>query len=107
MCSAMNLQNIDPITAKQLIDKKEAILIDVRQPHEHAMQKITGSILIPLDRLSCDILPDTDKKILLHCQKGMRSLKACNKILLENDKITVYNIEGGIEAWQAMGLPTE
>lgn len=103
----MTVQNIDVHTAKQWLDKNEAILIDVREPAEHAFQKIIGSALHPVGSICCSGIPETDKKILIHCQKGMRGSNACQKLMTENEALEVYNIKGGIEAWQQAGFPVE
>ena len=101
---------VNPISAhraKEWLDAGEAILIDVREPAEHAAQKIPGAQLKPLGSVCCGDLPATDTKILIHCQKGARGTNACQKLLAENEALDVYNIEGGIEAWQQAGLPVE
>ncbi len=103
----MTVKHIDAHTAKQWLDDNEAILIDVREPVEHASQKITGAELHPVGSICCSNIPETDKKILIHCQKGMRGSNACQKLMAENDGIEVYNIDGGIEAWKQAGLPIE
>lgn len=101
----MNIKQINVQTAKQWLDAGEAILIDVREPYEHATIKIEGASLHPLQTICCRVIPDTNKKILIHCHSGMRSNNACHKLLLENEDIDVYNIEGGIEAWRIAGFP--
>lgn len=103
----MTVKYIDPQTAKRWLDANEAILIDVREPAEHASQKIKGAQLHPLGSICCGKLPQTDKKILIHCQKGIRGRNACEKLLAENDELEIYNIEGGIEAWEQADLPVQ
>ena len=103
----MNVKTVDVTTAKQWLDKKQAILIDVREPAEYASQKIVGAALHPLGSISVNSIPQTDKKILIYCQKGARGSNACQKLMTENESLEVYNIEGGIEAWQQAGLATE
>ncbi len=103
----MTVKHIDPHTAKQWLDANQAILIDVREPAEHGFQKITGAQLFPAGSICCSSIPETNKKILIHCQKGMRGNSACQKLIAENKTMDIYNIEGGIEAWQKAGLPIE
>lgn len=102
----MTLKTIDPKAAKELLDQNQAILVDVREPAEHSSEKIEGAHLSPVGSICISDLPTTDKKILIHCQKGARGNTACQKLLAENDNIEIYNIEGGIEAWRQSGLPT-
>ena len=103
----MNVKTVDVTTAKQWLDKKQAILIDVGEPAEYASQKIIGAALHPVGSISVNSIPQTDKKILIYCQKGARGSNACQKLMTENEELEVYNIEGGIEAWQQAGLATE
>jgi len=103
----MTVLDIDVQAAKQWIDSREAILIDVREPAEHASQKIPNAQLHPGGAICFSGIPQTDKKILIHCQNGMRSRNACQKLMAENNELEVYNIKGGIEAWQQAGLPVE
>ncbi len=105
--SKMNVKTVDVTTAKQWLDKDQAILIDVREPAEYALQKIVGAALYPVGSISVNSIPQTDKKILIYCQKGARGSNACQKLMTENEELEVYNIEGGIEAWHQAGLATE
>lgn len=103
----MPVQQIDAATAKQWLTNNEAILIDVREPAEYASMNVIGAELHPLGSIGCGDLPCTDKKILIHCQSGMRGNSACQKLVSEDDSLTVYNIEGGISALKDAGLPVE
>lgn len=100
----MEIKQVDPKTAKQWLDSDEAILVDVREPAEHKTANIPGSILKPSGSICCGDIPNSGKKIIIHCQKGMRGNNACKKLVAENSGIEVYNLEGGIEAWQNAGF---
>jgi rhodanese-related sulfurtransferase len=100
----MPMKTIDAATAKQWLAKGEAIMIDVREPAEHAAENIAGATLIPLATVSKQMLPDAQgKKIIVHCRSGMRSANACAKLLVEDPTLDLYNLEGGIIAWAKMG----
>lgn len=77
------------------------LLIDVREPEEHAIHRIDGSRLIPLKTLSnlLETLPK-DREIYVHCRSGMRSAKA-TQLLLQRGFTRVKNVTGGIDAWLA------
>jgi len=77
----------------------QGLLIDVREPHEHAMARIDGARLIPLAELMehVDHLP-TDRDIIIHCKMGMRSARAC-EMLMDRGYTRVKNVLGGIDAW--------
>ncbi len=100
----MTIKTVDAKTLKIWLDKKEAILIDVRETAEHVAKNIPIAKLIPLGILCGDILPDiTGKKLVLHCGGGGRGGRACEKLLFENPNIEVYNLAGGLRSWHAAG----
>ena len=100
----MTIKNIDAKTLKNWLGNDQAILIDVRQPAEHRSQKIDKAKLIPLDEICKEKLPEIgDKKLVIHCQGGKRSLSACQKLLNENLGFEIYNLEGGINSWCSSG----
>ena len=75
------------------------LLIDVREPAEHAIARIEGARLIPLQTLPevLGSLPK-DREIYVHCKAGMRSAKAA-RLLLERGFTRVTNVAGGLDAW--------
>ena len=79
----------------------DGILLDVREPHEHAAAHIEGARLIPLASLpeQLENLPP-DREILVHCKAGGRSAKAV-QLLLDHGFTRVKNVTGGMDAWLA------
>ena len=101
-------KSITAETAKEWLDKREAILVDVREPEEYANLHICGATLIPLASIEKGKLPKLGKKkLILHCQLGKRGGMACEKLLLADPDMEVYNLEGGIIGWQRAGLKVE
>lgn len=99
-------KSIDPVTANEMLTNQEAILIDVREPGEHNEVHIANAYLMPVGTISIDKLsPEMrNKKIIVHCKMGKRSATACEKLLTENPTLDIYNIEGGIIAWENAGF---
>jgi molybdopterin/thiamine biosynthesis adenylyltransferase/rhodanese-related sulfurtransferase len=77
------------------------LLIDVREPAEHAAASIAGARLIPLAGLAGRLheLPK-DGEIIVHCKAGTRSAHAVT-LLMEHGFRDVRNVTGGIDAWLA------
>ena len=77
----------------------DGLLIDVREPHEHAVARIEGARLIPLRELPAMLaeLP-RDREIIVHCKSGARSARAV-RLLLEQGFPRVTHLRGGIDAW--------
>jgi adenylyltransferase/sulfurtransferase len=83
---------------------RKHLLIDVRQPSEHASASIDGAILIPLSELQSNVsrLPK-DQPIVVHCQSGGRSAIAV--AMLKVQGFDARNLSGGIRAWRARVEP--
>ncbi|HUF46684.1 MAG TPA: molybdopterin-synthase adenylyltransferase MoeB [Vicinamibacterales bacterium] len=77
------------------------VLVDVREPSEHAASRIDGSILIPLGSLASalDRLP-AGGPVVVHCKSGRRSARAV--ALLRSCGYDARNLVGGIDAWSAI-----
>jgi len=77
------------------------LLIDVREPGEHAEVRIEQARLIPLATLPehIDSLP-RDREIWIHCKAGFRSARAV-RFLMEKGFTQVKNVTGGMDAWLA------
>ena len=103
-CSAVR-DEVPAITANRLREilngPFDGVLIDVREPHEHAMVRIEQARLIPLRELESHLaeLP-RDREMIIHCKSGARSARAV-RFLLENGFTRVTNVQGGIDAWIA------
>ena len=80
----MSVPHIDPAQAIQKMDAGEALVVDVRQPDEHELQRIPGSLLLPLDDINAEsaarVLPDKNALTYVYCRSGVRSTAACEKL---------------------------
>ena len=109
-------KDISSRDAKQMIDKEDVYVLDVRTPSEFNSSHLKGAILIPVtnvfgSNLSSDQLLQArtdevpkDKKVLVYCRTGKRS-EAASGILVKAGNSQVYNLVGGITAWTEAGLP--
>lgn len=78
-------------------DNIDGLLVDVRSRQEYEEGHLRGAINIPLGSIDENILGKIpkDKNIIIYCQSGMRSKKAC-EILDELGYEKIYNLEGGL-----------
>lgn len=85
---------------------KRFMLVDVRQPEEYAGHHIPGAVHIPLARLleNPHQLPG-DQEIVFYCASGSRSAAAATMVA-DSGAVTktVYNLMGGIYAWEGRPL---
>lgn len=101
-----SVKNLSPLEVKAALDKGEAILIDVREAHEFAAERIAGAINLPLSKLTSTPLPDSGGKTLIfQCASGMRSVQAV-RVCKNKGECVEHHLKGGIMAWKAHGLPT-
>ncbi|HEU5046321.1 MAG TPA: rhodanese-like domain-containing protein [Rickettsiales bacterium] len=102
----MPIKNIDSQTLKGWMERGEAVLVDVREPSEHATGVIPGAFLLPLSNVSRRTVPaHTGKKLVMQCRSGMRSQTAGNILLADAPDQEIYNLAGGILEWVASGNP--
>lgn len=98
------IDEADPATVRDWLASGEAVLIDVREPDEHARERISGATCLPLSRFQpAQLGRFPGKMLVLHCRAGPRSTDACRMALLAGLK--ACSMRGGIEAWKEQGLP--
>jgi rhodanese-related sulfurtransferase len=101
---------VDVQTAyEQLSENEEAQLVDVREPAEWESTGVPpGALLIPLGDIEQRAPTELakDKPLYVICRSGNRS-RAASETLIGLGYTEVYNVEGGIQAWIAAGLPVE
>jgi rhodanese-related sulfurtransferase len=81
-----------------------ARVLDVREPYEWAAGHIDGALHIPLAQLPVrvgELSPDED--VVVVCRVGSRSARAVAWLLAQG--YDAVNLEGGMGAWAADGLP--
>jgi len=94
------MRSIAPRELKERLDRGDApLLLDVREPSEHAICALPGSLLIPMDELPRRLHElDPGAEIVVYCHHGIRSAHVIAH--LEAQGFTgLSNLRGGIEAW--------
>jgi len=95
--------------AVRLMNREDAIVLDVRRKEAFKSGHIIKAINIPFLALKTDIKKlkqHKDKAIIVVCSQGMESIKAA-KMISENEFEHVKVIKGGVKAWREAGLPLE
>jgi rhodanese-related sulfurtransferase len=101
--------SVSPSQATQLINREDALVVDVREPGEYGAGHILGAKNIPLSTLAggAEIAAKRkDRPVIVYCESGNRSAKAA-AVLKGKGYERVLNLAGGIAAWQQAGLPVE
>ncbi len=104
--TAQAADTVSPQQAATLNAEHKAVIIDVREDDEWQAQHIDGAIHLPLGQLSSRLKELEQYKnttIITQCRSGKRSAQALD--LLKVAGFTqVYNMDGGLQAWQKAGL---
>ena len=109
--SAAKFQNIKPdqFDALRKADTNSTVVLDVRTKKEYREGHIPGSVMIDFteDDFEQQVAKlDKDKTYLVHCASGGRSARACKKMEQLGFK-KLYNLEGGMGAWEKAGKPVQ
>jgi hydroxyacylglutathione hydrolase/adenylyltransferase/sulfurtransferase len=92
--------------ADELLRTGDAILVDVREPHEWEAGRIPGARHVELEHLAsqADSIPN-DKRVIFQCRLGVRSAMATKAFRASG--YDAWSMAGGIVAWDEAGLPLE
>jgi rhodanese-related sulfurtransferase len=103
------IKEADCVAALQLINHKNAVVLDVREDSEYQLGHVLNSMLIPLGKLNeriGELEKYKEQPIVVVCRTGNRSGMACAK-LGKGGFTQAYNLVGGVTAWQKANLPLE
>lgn len=97
---------VEPLRVKALLERREAILVDVREADEWDTERIPGAIHMPLSHFDPSGIPEASgQSLVLHCLAGARSSKAAD-ILFRSGRIDLMHMRGGLTGWKLAGLET-
>lgn len=89
----------------EVAGQKDVRLIDVRTPQEYAEGHLAGAENIDVKAADfAERIKGVDGKVAVYCRGGSRSMKAAEQLVAQGCQ--VYNLDGGIMAWQKAGKPT-
>ena len=99
--------SVSPTESTQMINHDDALILDVRESNEYSEGHIINSLHIPLSGLKKrinDLDKHKAKKVIVACRSGHRSSQACATLKKEGFE-HVYNLRGGVMAWESANLP--
>ncbi|MGH8674146.1 MAG: rhodanese-like domain-containing protein [Burkholderiales bacterium] len=100
---------VSTLEATQLMNREDALVIDVRDADAYAKGHILGAKSVPLVdlvRRASDLAKHKSKAVIVSCQNGDRSAGAA-ATLRQQGFSRVHPLNGGFAAWQQAGLPVE
>lgn len=98
---------ISPAQATLLINREDAVVVDVREPAEYSAGHVSDSRNIPFKDLASrvsELEAFKEKPVIFVCASGSRSGQACAQ-LKKLGFTNLNNLDGGIQSWERAGLP--
>lgn len=94
---------VEGLTPEELAHRIEIgdpiTIVDIREPHERAIQRFPDAIVIPIGQLARrqnELNPEHDTIFI--CKQGQRSILAINTLREAGYKGPMYNLKGGMDA---------
>ncbi len=107
MVSGGGVANLTPAQATLLMNREDALVLDVRETGEWNTGHITGArhiTLGQLDKRLSELDKFKDKPIIVVCASGNRSSSACGQ-LKKHGFGKVFSLGGGVSSWRDANLP--
>lgn len=98
---------LSPIEATILINREDAVLIDVRDTGEFSSGHIPNARHFPLadlERRIGELEKFKSRPLILYCASGARSNSALAQLKKAGFE-RVYNLRGGLQEWERTGQP--
>ena len=102
-------QEVGPTEAVMLINRRDAVVLDVRDTAEYKSGHITNARNVPegeIDARAKELDKVKTKPIIVSCGRGNRSAAIASK-LRKLGFAEVVSLRGGIAAWQQANMPLE
>jgi len=100
---------VGALEAVQLMNRRDALVLDVRAPGEFATGHVPNSRNVPLAELGGrlrELEKFKSRPIVINCQTGTRAAAAFS-MLRKNGFGEVFTLRGGIGGWIDANLPVE
>ncbi len=103
------MREIGNFGATQLLNARNAVVLDVREPSEFGAGRLPKAINIPLGQLAnraSELAKLAGRPVIVYCERGARS-RGAGGALAKQGFTDVYSLAGGFRAWKDAGLPVE
>lgn len=98
------VNSVSPRHAHEAVSRG-ALLVDVRDDAEKlALSPFAAVSVCDEQAALVALLEDPDREVIVICASGERSLRACERLIRGGGR-SVFNLEGGVNAWHRDGLP--
>ena len=102
-------REVGTLGATQLINTKNALLLDVRETKEIDGGKLPNAVHVPLSQLAsrgAELAKYVSRPVIAYCDRGQRG-RTATTLLAKLGFKDVYHLQGGFKAWKDAGLPVQ
>jgi rhodanese-related sulfurtransferase len=102
-------REVGAMQATQLINRENALMLDVRETQEYEGGRVPNAVHLPLSQLAGrgdELKKFVARPVIAYCERGARSRSAAGT-LTKLGFAKVYTLRGGLRAWSEAGLPVE
>ncbi|MEP6656957.1 MAG: rhodanese-like domain-containing protein [Betaproteobacteria bacterium] len=102
-----SLEELGTLQATRLINDRDPVILDVREPKEFEGGRLRNAVHIPLSQLDArgqELAPLTARTVIVYCARGNRTALAA-RVLTKLGFKEVFGLRGGMAAWRQAGLP--
>ena len=99
------VREVGALAATQLINRQNAVLLDLRESKDYEGGHVPNAVHIPLSQLAGragELSKLTSRPLIAYCDRGSRS---AGSALSKLGFAEVYTLRGGVRAWVEAGLP--
>ena len=103
------VKDVGNAEATLLVNRRNAIFLDVREPKEYTDGHLPNAVHIPLSQLDAragELAKLTARPVVAYCESGRRSRSAASALTRAGFK-EIYSLHGGMFGWKKDGLPVE
>ena len=103
------VSEIGPVEATRMLNHDNAVMIDMREDKEYREGHIINAVHAPAGKqnnYTAKLEKYRERPLIVYCRSGQRSTAVCSKLRKQGFE-AVYNLKGGVVAWQKAELPLE
>ena len=97
---------VGPAEATRLLNHENAVMIDMRSDKDYREGHIVNAVHVPDGKgdIPAALNKHHERPVIVYCQRGNNSTAVCNRLSKQGFE-SVYNLQGGVLAWQKAELP--
>jgi rhodanese-related sulfurtransferase len=101
------IRDLNPEEVARGLTEGTMVIVDVRESREVSVERIAGSLFVPLSMFDPGKIPDPrGRTVVFLCAAGVRSIRASEAAQAAGLPYDAH-LMGGLKAWKAAGLPVE